>query len=264
MTQPATTATHPNPPPPNWVPKWLVVFLQALQHETSLPLPAWVAPPKPGTPAHRHATVLRPLVGWLIGGVAALGLVLGTTLANSVVGLALALVLPQLVTGGRHARLLLNQPAGALVSLLLGVPLVIALLVLPHSLLPWVLVAGHSLSRAALALQVLLATRAPSANEGLDGGVSISGVGAVLLLGLLPLEALPWSAALAGLGAVVLVGVASHKLLGPRLGKPQAGAGTTPHGQAATLLSTEAAFYAALIALYMQGGLAEDWQPFFL
>jgi len=75
-------------------------FWQALAFFTRLPVPRWV--PAPSGSARAGAAGLGPLVGWLVGGWAALVYALGVTFLPPAVAVVLALAASTWVTGALH------------------------------------------------------------------------------------------------------------------------------------------------------------------
>jgi len=73
---------------------------QALAFFTRLPVPRSV--PAPHGAARARAAGLAPLIGWLVGGCAALAYALAATFLPSPVAVALALVVSVLITGALH------------------------------------------------------------------------------------------------------------------------------------------------------------------
>jgi adenosylcobinamide-GDP ribazoletransferase len=119
-----------------------------------------------------QATLCLPLIGWLIGGSSALAFYLAALLWSKVTAVIIALLVGILLTGGLHedgfadvcdgfgaswdkARILeIMKDSHSGVYALLGLGLLMTLKIsvlneLPSTIIPWALLAGHSVSRFA-------------------------------------------------------------------------------------------------------------------
>ena len=244
----------------------LELFFTALGFFTRLPIPAWVPwSPQRLTDAGRYL----PLVGWVVGAIAALSVLGFALILPPSLAVLLSMALTVRITGAFHEdgfadscdglgggwekeRVLAimkdsrigSYGAAALIIMLLAK--FCALIELKPSLIPLAMIAGHALSRlcATAVMTSLDYVRDEGKAKPMSAKISPAARVFALLTALLPLLFLPWSQVLTGLVLAAFATLWLARLFKRRIG------GYTGDCLGAVQQLSEVAFYCGLLCRF--------------
>jgi len=216
--------------------KEMQIFFTALMFYTRIPCPGWV---KHDPDYLNQATKYLPLIGWIVGGSAALAFYLSATLFPKSIAIIASIAASIFITGGFHEdgladvgdgfgggwtrkkilEIMKDSRIGTFGALAIGLALALkffSLMEIPSYYIPIVLIIGHSMSRTASVVVVYFYEYARS-NESSKSKPVAKGTGKIaliiaLVVGLLPLSLLktPLALTICIPPLIVMIGMAHY------------------------------------------------------